>query len=105
MKTNWFKRTLCSILALVMVLGYVPATAFAAEEDGLCEHHTQHTAECGYSAASEGRACNHKHADTCYETMTQCAHVHGDCGYVAAVEGHSCDCQPNENGVIVHTDG
>ena len=105
MKTNWFKRTLCSILALVMVLGYVPATAFAAEEDGLCEHHTQHTAECGYSAASEGRACNHKHADTCYETMTQCAHVHGDCGYVAAVEGHSCDCQPDENGEIVHTDG
>ena len=105
MKTNWFKRTLCSILALVMVLGYVPATAFAAEEDGLCEHHTQHTAECGYSAASEGRACNHKHADTCYETMTQCAHVHGDCGYVAAVEGHSCDYQPDENGEIVHTDG
>lgn len=105
MKTNWFKRTLCSILALVMVLGYVPATAFAAEEDGLCEHHTQHTAECGYSAASEGRACNHKHADTCYETMTQCAHVHGDCGYVVAVEGHSCDCQPDENGEIVHTDG
>lgn len=101
MKTNWFKRTLCSILALVMVLGYVPATAFAAEEDGLCEHHTQHTAECGYSAASEGRACNHKHADTCYETMTQCAHVHGDCGYVeAAAEipcGHVCS---EESGCI-----
>ena len=31
MKTNWFKRTLCSILAFVLVLGYVPVKAQAEE--------------------------------------------------------------------------
>ena len=33
MKNNWFKRTLCCILALVLVLGYVPVTALAEGED------------------------------------------------------------------------
>lgn len=37
--------------------------------------------------------------------MTECVHSHGDCGYVPAVEGQSCDCQPDENGEIVHTEG
>ena len=31
MKTNWFKRTLCSILVLVLVLGCVPVTAQAQD--------------------------------------------------------------------------
>ena len=105
MKTNWFKRTLCSILAFVMVLGYVPATAFASEADGLCEHHTQHTTECGYSAAVAGHDCGHAHTEECYQSVTECVHTHGDCGYVPAVEGQSCDCQPDENGEIVHTEG
>lgn len=33
MKNNWFKRTLCCVLALVLVLGYVPVTALAEGED------------------------------------------------------------------------
>lgn len=105
MKKSWLKRVICGILTGVMVLSYIPTPISAAQTDGLCEHHTQHTEECGYSSAVEGMACNHEHTDACYETATACIHVHGDCGYVAAVEGHSCDCQPNENGVIVHTDG
>ena len=105
MKTNWFKRTLCSILALVLVLGYVPVYAIAAESDGLCEHHTQHTEACGYSAAVEGHACNHEHTDECYQSVAECVHTHGDCGYVPAVEGHDCDCQPDENGEIIHQEG
>lgn len=90
MKTNWFKRTLCSILAFVMVLGYVPATAFAAAEDGLCEHHTQHTQECGYSPAVEAHDCGHEHTDDCYDTVTECVHTHDDCGFVEVVAGVSC---------------
>ena len=105
MKTNWFKRTLCSILALVLVLGYFPVQTIAAESDGLCEHHTQHTKECGYSPAVEAHDCGHVHTDDCYDTVTACVHVHEDCGYVPAVEGHGCDCQPDENGEIVHTEG
>ena len=105
MKTNWFKRTLCSILAFVMVLGYVPVPTFAAETDGLCAHHTQHTEVCGYSPAVEGHECGHAHTEECYQSVTKCVHVHGDCGYVPPVEGHDCDCQPDENGEIVHTEG
>lgn len=33
MRNNWFKRILSSILALVLVLGYVPATALAEEPE------------------------------------------------------------------------
>lgn len=53
MSTNWLKRTLCTVLVFVMVLGYVPATVFATEAGGLCEHHTQHAESCGYSPAVE----------------------------------------------------
>ena len=105
MKTNWFKRTLCSILAFVMLLGYVPVPTFAAETDGLCAHHTQHTEACGYSPAVEGHDCGHAHTEECYQSVTECVHSHGNCGYVPPVEGHDCDCQPNENSEIVHTEG
>ena len=66
MRENWGKRITSGLLAGVLVLGYVPATAFAAETDGLCAHHKQHTAECGYSAAVEGHACSHEHTGECY---------------------------------------
>lgn len=104
MKENCFKRITSGILAGILVLGYIPSTAFAAE-DGLCEHHTQHTEACGYSAAVEGHECGHEHTAECYQSVTECVHSHGDCGYVPAVEGHGCDCQPNENSEIVHTEG
>ena len=106
MKTNWFQRTLSIILALALVLGYVPVPSFAAAEDGLCAHHTEHTEECGYSPASDGSPCTHEHSEECCQSVTECAHVHDDtCGYVPAVEGHGCECQPDENGEIVHTEG
>ena len=43
-KTNWFKRILCSVLALVLVLGYVPVTALA-EEPLLQEERSESTEE------------------------------------------------------------
>ena len=49
MKHTLGKRMLCGPLVCFMLLGYIPAGALAAESDGLCEHHTQHTEECGYS--------------------------------------------------------
>lgn len=43
------KKRLFSILtALALCLSLLPTAALAAESDGLCEHHTEHTAECGY---------------------------------------------------------
>ena len=105
MKTGWLQRVICFILAFVMVLGFAPVPAIAAESDGLCEHHTEHTASCGYSPAVDGHACGHEHTDECYQSVTQCVHTHGDCGYVPAVEGHGCSCQPDESGEIVHAEG
>ena len=105
MEYHWLKRVSGGILAGVMVLHCFPMPTFAAETDGLCPHHTQHTEACGYSAAVEWHECGHEHTDECYQSVTECVHVHGDCGYVPAVEGQDCECQPDENGEIVHTDG
>ena len=105
MENHWLKRVSSAILAGVMALHCIPMATFAAETDGLCPHHTQHTEACGYSAAVEWHECGHEHTDECYQSVTECVHSHGDCGYVPAVEGHGCDCQPNENSEIVHTEG
>ena len=40
------KRILSMALCGAMLLGYFPAVSFAAEADGLCEHHTVHE-NCG----------------------------------------------------------
>ncbi|MBQ3548884.1 MAG: right-handed parallel beta-helix repeat-containing protein [Oscillospiraceae bacterium] len=60
------KKVLSILLCLCMVLQYVPTTAFAADtaEGGLCEHHTEHTAECGYAAAG---------AQECHYECAECA--------------------------------
>lgn len=105
MKNHWFQRMFCALLACILVFGYIPAGAYASETDGLCEHHSFHTEECGYSAGVTGSPCNHAHTDECYQVVTECVHVHDSCSYVAAVEGHGCGCTPDENGVIAHTEG
>ena len=113
------KKLLSVVLCLCMLVQNAPVVAFAATEDNLCDHHTKHTAECGYSEGSAGSACTHEHSEDCYEIveclhtcgdecgdpcsthtctvdngcitrLQDCRHTHGDCGYVAAVEGHAC---------------
>ena len=90
MKQKMLKRMLCGLLACVLVLGYVPVPAHAAEIDGLCPHHTQHTPECGYSAGVAGSPCTHVCDAGCYQTVTQCTHVHGDCGYAEGAAESVC---------------
>jgi len=55
---NW-KRILSTLLAFVMVLSWVPVGALTAQaaETGLCEHHPEHTPECGYQAADPEAPC------------------------------------------------
>ena len=91
------KKVFSILLCLCMVLQYVPTTAFAVTtaESGLCEHHAEHTAECGYAEAVAGSDCTHSHDELCgyIEAVAgaDCTHVHDNaCGYVAAVEGHEC---------------
>ena len=106
MKNKMLKRMLCGLLAWVLVLGYVPVPAHAVESEGLCPHHTQHTPECGYSAGVAGSPCTHVCDAGCYQTVTQCTHVHGDCGYAEGAAESVCThvCSVESGCVVVIPD-
>ena len=111
------KRWLAAILCLCMIFPSAVTLISAAEEPaytgGPCEHHTEHTAECGYVEAVEGQLCTHVHDENCgYQEPTEeipCAHVHDDsCGYQAATEEIPCDkgCTDDDgDGNIDHQEG
>ena len=91
MKSLLWKRTLCCLLSMILILGNLPVFSFAEESDGLCEHHTFHTSECGYSPAIPGSPCTHEHTQDCYQTVAECIHVHDDtCGYNEEAGDASC---------------
>ena len=91
MKSLLWKRTLCCLLSMILILGNLPVFSFAEESDGLCEHHTFHTSECGYSPAIPGSPCTHEHTQDCYQTVAECIHVHDDsCGYSEEAGDSSC---------------
>ena len=69
------KRLLSLLTAAALVLSLVPAEALATET-GLCEHHTQHDASCGYIEAVPEPPCAHVHTQDCYSSVTQCVHAH-----------------------------
>lgn len=53
-------RALAVLLAAVLLCTMIPTAALAQEADGLCPHHTAHTASCGYAAEtaeSAGAPC------------------------------------------------
>ena len=52
MYTIPIKRGLGLAMTLTLALSGIPANAHAAEEDGLCDHHSVHTTDCGYSESS-----------------------------------------------------
>lgn len=111
------KRWLAVILCLCMIFPSAVTLVSAAEEPaytgGPCEHHTEHTAECGYVEAVEGQLCTHVHDGNCgYQEPTEeipCAHVHDEnCGYQAAVAEIPCDkgCTDDDgDGNIDHQEG
>lgn len=66
---------LCGTMLSLQTMVPVSA-ASASEQGGLCEHHTVHTAECGYLPAAPGSPCNHVHDDDCYRLVKDCVHVH-----------------------------
>lgn len=75
------RRLLSLAVCAAMVLSLLPMPSFAAEGDGLCAHHTEHTAECGYMAAVAGQPCTHVCGDECYTVTKACTHVHGAACY------------------------
>lgn len=86
------KRVLSLLLALCMVLSYVPATVLAVE-DGSCDHHS-HDESCGYVKAVEGEACGHVCPENCpLESVAVCIHDHEvlGCTYLEAEARWDCD--------------
>ena len=64
------KRIAAFVLAAAMVFSTLPLNVLAVETPtvaaGLCEHHPEHTADCGYTEGTEGTPCNHEHNEDCY---------------------------------------
>ena len=79
------KRLLTFLLAATMTVTVSYPPVYAQEDTlqpqtGLCEHHTVHTADCGYTEGTTGSPCSHEHTADCYTTEKNCSHEHtGDC--------------------------
>ena len=73
-------RALGIFLSAVMVFNMLPAggiSVYASEEKaGFCEHHTEHTADCGYQEAQPRADCTHEHTEDCYKIVENCIHEH-----------------------------
>ena len=58
------KRIAALLMAGAMVCSTLPVNVLAVENSvqnvgGLCQHHTEHNADCGYVPATEGRPCGY----------------------------------------------
>ena len=89
-----WKKGMALALAAMLIGTTVDISAFAAEETGtvICDHHTEHTSDCGYTEATAGADCTHEHSDDCYSEVTVCVHSHDEsCGYSEGEEGSPCN--------------
>ena len=83
-RKRWSSRIAAIALSAAMVFTMTPSVGvMAATTDGaksvsvgLCEHHPEHTADCGYVAGTEGTPCTHVHTDDCYDVVEDCVHAH-----------------------------
>ena len=110
------KRLFAAIVSLCMIVSLLPTTAFAEAgvqdsivitgTSGLCEHHTKHTADCGYTEGTAEISCSHEHDESCGGLIDPeaCNHTHDEtCDYVPATEGTPCTyvceiCNAQDNG-------
>lgn len=82
-----WKRPAAFLLAAAMIFTMpgVPASAVeagvSAVHTGLCKHHPEHTADCGYTEGTEGAVCEHEHTEDCYTLVKKCIHEHDESCY------------------------
>ncbi len=78
-KGGRLRRSMGLLMAAVLIFNTLPASGLAVsaseQEKGLCEHHPEHTSDCGYR---EAQPCTHEHGEEYYKTVTECAHEHTD---------------------------
>ena len=92
-RKQWGSRIATIALSAAMVFTMTPSVGAMAATTGsakqvsgrLCEHHPEHTADCGYVAGTEGKPCTHVHTDDCYVVVEDCVHV------------HTAECYPEDN--------
>lgn len=90
------RRILSLLLCAALCMGLLPTAVFAEASgismgaSGLCEHHTEHTADCGYTEGTAGSPCNHEHTEDCCTLVTQCVHEHtAECYPQDSVSGNT----------------
>ncbi len=74
------KKRIAALLMVNMMIFTLPLHALAAgspNANTLCEHHIEHTADCGYTESMEGTPCAHNHTEDCFHPTTSCSHEHG----------------------------
>ena len=82
-----WKRPAAFLLAAAMIFTMPGVPTFAVEagasavHTGLCEHHPEHTKDCGYTEGTEGAACEHEHTEDCYTPVRECIHKHDESCY------------------------
>ena len=82
MRNRKHARGLSLLLCAALLAGQPGTTIYAegtaSDTEGLCEHHPEHTSECGYVEAVEGHRCEHDHTDDCYTDELICGYVDED---------------------------
>ena len=78
MRIRKHARGLSLLLCAALLAGQPGTTIYAegtaSDTEGLCEHHPEHTTECGYVEAVEGHRCEHDHTDDCYTDELICGY-------------------------------
>ena len=109
MRNKKHARGLSLFLCAVLLAGQLGTTIYAegtaSDTEGLCEHHPEHTAECGYVEAVEGHRCEHIHTDDCYTDKLVCGYEEenmepapdSDAAHEHTKECYELDC-PHERG-------
>lgn len=71
------RRAALFLLFLCVALSSISWPAvYEADNSEFCEHHPEHTKECGYAEAAEGHPCEHEHGEDCYDII--CVHEHDE---------------------------
>ncbi len=91
--------------AMLMNMTYPISSVSVIAGDLDCQHHMEHTADCGYVESVEGHACIHVCESDCYKKILDCPHEAGQhdaiCGYIEAtteiqgspcIHGHTQEC-------------
>ncbi len=86
------KRGMGILLSAALLFHTLPSgwLTVAASQDsgtGLCEHHMEHTADCGYQEAEPGAECSHEHTEECYKIVKNCIHEHMESCYPEETSG------------------